>query len=43
MTLRLRGFHNVSDHIKYLKKLKYDLLRGKKTPLRKRDKLDNKS
>jgi|MDTA01.1.fsa_nt_gb hypothetical protein len=35
MTLRL----TLSDHLKYLKQLKYDLKHDYKTPLRKRDRL----
>jgi len=31
----------IHDHLKYLKKLKYDLKHGYKTPLRKRDRLHN--
>mgnify|MGYP004363355305 CR=1 FL=1 len=29
----------IKDHLKYLKRLKRDLVHGRKTPLRKRDKL----
>ena len=32
----------IRDHLKYLKKLKHDLANGRKTPLRKRDKLDKR-
>ena len=30
---------SISDHIKYLQKLKYNLKHDRKTPLRKRDKI----
>ena len=29
----------IKDHLKYLKRLKHDLMKGRKTPLRKRDRL----
>ena len=35
MTLRL----SISDHLKYLRQLKYDLKHDRKTPLRKRDRI----
>ena len=32
----------IREHLKYLKKLKHELANGRKTPMRKRDKLDKR-